>query len=144
MSSYSNKKVRKMTKDDIPRVRKLWKNSGIELTLSDNLEELEKMISQNGNLCIVCEFNSVIISAVLGGFDGRRGWIHHLAVDSNFRRLQIGTLMMNELMKKFKEMGVVKVKLEILKSNIEVVEFYKKLNWDLRTDLVTMSYSLRK
>ncbi|OLS22820.1 MAG: Acetyltransferase YpeA [Candidatus Heimdallarchaeota archaeon LC_3] len=144
MSPNYVKKIRKMTRDDIPYVRKLWAKSSIDLTLSDDSIELEKMISQNEEFCLVCEIDTIIISAVLGGFDGRRGWVHHLAVDPNYRRQQIGTFMMEKLMEKFIKADVVKVKLEILKSNIEVVEFYKQLNWDLRSDLVTMSYSLRK
>jgi ribosomal protein S18 acetylase RimI-like enzyme len=140
-------KIRNMTKIDIPFVQQLWERSGIDLTLSDSKIEIKRMINYNKNLCLVgidTSNENKIVSAVLGGFDGRRGWVHHLAVDPNYRRKKLGTLLMEELLLRFKKLNVVKVKLEILRSNLDVVDFYKQQNWDYRDDLVTMSYNLRK
>jgi ribosomal protein S18 acetylase RimI-like enzyme len=140
-------KIRNMTKIDIPFVQQLWERSGIDLTLSDSKIEIERMIDYNKNLCLVgidTSNENNIVSAVLGGFDGRRGWVHHLAVDPSYRRKKLGTRLMEELLQRFKKLNVVKVKLEILKANLDVIDFYKQQNWDYRSDLVTMSFSLRK
>jgi ribosomal protein S18 acetylase RimI-like enzyme len=140
-------KIRNMIKIDIPFVQQLYERSGIDLTLIDSKIEIERMINYNKNLCLVgidTSNENKIVSAVLGGFDGRRGWVHHLAVDPNYRRKKLGTLLMEELLLRFKKLNVVKVKLEILRSNLDVVDFYKQQNWDYRDDLVTMSYNLRK
>ncbi len=51
---------------------------------------------------------------------------------------------MEELTKRFKKKGVVKLKLEILESNSKVIEFYKNIGWDFRSDLITMSLTLKK
>lgn len=138
--------IREMTDIDLSGVQILWKEAGFNLSLSDTIPELKKMLQHNPNLCLVLELSNdekKIIGAVLGGFDGRRGWIHHLAVNPLYQNKGIGTKIMDELTQRFENMGAVKLKLEILKKNKKVIEFYKKIGWDLRNDLKTMSLTLK-
>ena len=139
--------IREMTDADLSRVQILWKEAGFSLAFSDTIPELKKMLQHNPNLCLVLELandEKKIIGAVLGGFDGRRGWIHHLAINPLYQNKGIGTKIMDELTRRFEDMGAVKLKLEILEVNNNVIEFYKKIGWDLRTDLKTMSLTLKK
>ena len=142
--------IREMQARDIQKVRDLWQSVNIELTYSDKYEELERMIKHNPKLCLCLvlekeeEKKEEIIGAVLGGFDGRRGWVHHLAVNPIYQRKKYGNFIMQELLQRFKDMGVVKLKLEVFKSNSGVINFYKKLGWDHRTDLTTMSFTIKE
>jgi len=138
--------IRKMEEKDLPNVKDLWRAVNIELTYSDKHEELVKMIKYNPGLCLVLKdtLNQDILGAVLGGFDGRRGWIHHLAIHPSIQGKKYGSLMMDELLQRFKKRNVVKLKIEIFKSNKKVIDFYKKLGWDHRTDLSTMSLTLKE
>jgi len=144
--------IREMEEKDIPKIQDLWRAVNIELTYSDNYEELVKMLKHNPGLCLVLEnqtngkdiLKKDILGAVLGSFDGRRGWIHHLAILPSIQGKKYGTMMMDELLRRFKERDVVKLKLEIFKSNKGVVDFYKKIGWDHRTDLSTMSLTLKE
>ena len=136
-----------MTDIDLSVVQILWKEVGFNLSFSDTIPELKKMLQHNPNLCLVMELSNgekKIIGAVLGGFDGRRGWIHHLAINSLHQNKGIGTKIMDELTRRFENMGAVKLKLEILEINKYVIEFYKKIGWDLRNDLKTMSLTLKR
>ena len=138
--------IREMEEKDIPKVQNLWRAVNIELTFSDKHEELVKMIEYNPELCLVLRdpIKKDILGAVLGGFDGRRGWVHHLAIHPSIQGKKYGTFMMNELFQRFKERNVVKLKLEVSKNNKDVIDFYKKLGWDHRTDLTTMSFTLKE
>ena len=138
--------IREMEEKDLSKVQDIWRAVNIELTYSDKHEELVKMIKYNPDLCLVLEdpIEKEIFGAVLGGFDGRRGWVHHLAINPSIQGKKYGTMMMDELLRRFKEKNVVKLKLEIFKSNKEVIDFYKKLGWDHRTDLSTMSLTLKE
>ena len=138
--------IREMEEKDLPKVQDVWRAVNIELTFSDKHEELVKMIKHNPGLCLVLKdtIKKDILGAVLGGFDGRRGWIHHLAIHPSIQGKKYGTLMMDELLRRFKERNVVKLKIEIFKSNKEVIDFYKKLGWDHRTDSSTMSLTLKE
>lgn len=138
--------IREMNDTDLSKVQLLWKEVGFNPSFSDTIPELKKMLKHNPNLCLVLELSNgerKLIGAVLGGFDGRRGWIHHLAINHLYQNRGIGTIVMNELTKRFEKIGVVKLKLEILVINKKVIEFYKRLGWDLRKDLTTMSLTLK-
>ena len=47
---------------------------------------------------------------------------------------------MNELLENFRQMGVHKIHLFIEKYNLGIVKFYQNLGWEIRDDLVMMSY----
>jgi len=138
--------IREMEEKDLSKVQDIWRTVNIELTYSDKHEELVKMIKFNPDLCLVLKEPSEndILGAVLGGFDGRRGWVHHLAIHPSIQGKNYGTMLMDELLRRFKEKNVAKLKLEIFKSNKKVIDFYKKLGWDHRTDLSTMSFTLKE
>ena len=79
-----------------------------------------------------------VIGTVIGGYDGRRGLIHHLAVLLNEQGKGYGKKLMLEVEKRFAEMGVVKSHLLIDSDNRKVIDFYIRLGWELR-DLAVMS-----
>ena len=122
------------------KVIQLWRNAGISVGSSDTKEELERIVQRNPQLFLIGKIDEKLISVVIGGFDGRRGYVHHLAVDPDYQKKGYGKLMMDELMKKFRELGVHKVHLFIEKHNKAVVDFYRNLGWDIRDDLIMMSY----
>ncbi len=143
----SSIQIREMSIKDHEEVVMLWQRAGISLGLSDTKSEIKRMIEHNPGLCLVMEDEEQkrkIIGAVLGGFDGRRGWVHHLAIDPEYQGRGLGKKMMAELTRRFKEMNVVKIKLEVHESNVGVIEFYRKIGWDLRRELITMSLTLRE
>ena len=131
-----------MVEKDFDTVRAVWIASGIELTTSDEYSELLRMIRRNPDYCFVLEVENELIGAVLGGYDGRRGWIHHLAVHPAHQKKGYGKLLLNEVIDSFERDKIVKIKLEVLESNNKVIEFYKMQGWDLRSEITTMSMNL--
>jgi len=133
-------KIEKFTIDSYNQVQDLWRKAGISVGSSDSKEELEIMLKRNPNLFLVGKRNKKIIAVVMGGFDGRRGYVHHLAIDPDFKKKGYGRMMMDNIHKIFLHMGVHKVHLFIEKDNKEVVCFYESLGWEKRDDLIIMSY----
>ena len=121
-------------------VLNLWKETSITITSSESEKEVERMVERNPNLCLVGKLDNKIIAVVFGGFDGRRGYVHHLAVAPAYQHKGYGKKLMDELMLKFKQMKVHKIHLFIEKYNRSVINFYKKLGWEIRDDLVMMSF----
>ncbi|MBU4225890.1 MAG: GNAT family N-acetyltransferase, partial [Chloroflexi bacterium] len=58
---------------------------GIHLRRSDEPDEIQKKLQRDPDLFLVAEYNGMVVGAVLGGFDGRRGLVYHLAVAENHR-----------------------------------------------------------
>ena len=75
---------------DLVSLREIWELSKITLGASDTPEELERLRQRNESTCFVAIAGKVVVGGVLGGFDGRRGLVHHLAVHPSFRALGIG------------------------------------------------------
>jgi len=128
---------------DFGRLREIWELSGITLGASDSPAELERLRLQNQDTCLVAMVNQEIQGCVMGGFDGRRGLVHHLAVHPNFRGKNIGRKLMEELDLKFRGKGVVKYSFWIEADNPQAIKFYRHLGYDLR-DLITMSLTIRE
>ena len=97
------------------------------------------MLERNPNLFLIGMIHGKVISVVAGGFDGRRGFIHHLAVDPSFQRNGYGKMLMDELFRRFRTLGVHKVHLFVHQDNKSVIKFYQSLGWDIRDDLIMMS-----
>ena len=118
----------------------LWKRSGIEVSSSDTRDEITKMLKRNSDLFLIGKEDGKVVAVVMGGFDGRRGYVHHLAIDPDYQKKNYGKMMMEELIEKFRKKKVHKVHLFIEKHNKEVIDFYRKLGWDVRDDLIMMSF----
>ena len=116
---------------DYEQVIELWRRieRGVHLGRSDTLAELEKKLNRDPDLFLVAESEGAIIGAVIGGFDGRRGLIYHLAVDASFRGQGIGSELMNEVESRLRTKGCLKCYLLVTADNIEVADYYIHRGW---------------
>jgi ribosomal protein S18 acetylase RimI-like enzyme len=133
-------KIESFSMDQYDEIVEIWRKSGLSIGSSDTKQQVNRMLQRNPNLFLIGRIDNIVAGVVMGGFDGRRGYVHHLAVDPKFQKRGLGRLMMKELMKRFREMGVHKVHLFIEKYNKEVISFYESLNWEIRDDLIMMSF----
>ena len=117
---------------DYPAVRTLWENagSGIHVRRSDEPDEIEKKLQRDPDLFLVAEFDSRIIGSVVGGFDGRRGMIYHLAVAEEHRQQGIGTALMQEVEQRLRQRGCIRCYLLIATDNHESMRFYEQRDWE--------------
>jgi len=117
--------------DDYEEVCVLWKNAGagIQLRRSDTPEEILKKIQYDPDLFLLAIVDNEIVGTVIGGFDGRRGLVYHLAVNAGHREQGIGSLLMNEVERRLKEKGCIKTYLLVTKENKSAMRFYEKRGW---------------
>jgi len=118
--------------DDLLQVQTLWRSmeKGVSLGPSDTPEEIKKKLLRDPDLFLVAEDDGDIVGTVLGGFDGRRGLIYHLAVSKSFRGKGIGSRLMNEVESRLRAKGCIRCYLLVTIDNPEGMEFYKNLGWD--------------
>ena len=116
---------------DYQQVVALWESmeQGVRVGRSDTLAEIEKKISRDPDLFLVAETEGKIIGSVIGGYDGRRGMIYHLAVDDSFRNQGVGSLLMDEVESRLRSKGCLKSYLLVAEDNHAVGDFYKKCGW---------------
>jgi len=68
---------------------------------------------------------------VMAGFDGTRGWIHHLAVLHEFRGRGIATALVREAEEGLAELGCPKINLQVRAENEGVVKFYRAAGYEV-------------
>ncbi len=125
-------RLREFTLEDYDAVLALWQNAGEGLGIgrSDTREEIAKKLQRDSDLFLVAEDDGKIIGTVIGGYDGRRGLIYHLAVARAYRERGIGTLLMNEVERRLRAKGCLRAYLLVKRGNERVVEFYRQRGWE--------------
>lgn len=81
------------------------------------------------DLIFVSEDEGEIVGACMAGYDGHRGWLYAVAVLNEYRRKGIGKKLVQTTMASLKDIGCIKVNLQIRSTNVEVANFYTSLGY---------------
>ncbi|MFP3947906.1 MAG: GNAT family acetyltransferase [Longimicrobiales bacterium] len=92
---------------------------------------IDNKLKVQPELLLVAATSEALVGAVVAGFDGTRGWIHHLAVHRDFRRRGIATALVRSAEEGLRELGCPKVNLQIRATNSEVQAFYRGLGYEV-------------
>ncbi len=143
-------KIRPFTLDDYDAVLDLWRRAGdgIRLRRSDQRAEIAKKLAHDPDLALVAVDDSgnpeKYVGAVMGGYDGRRGLVYHLAVDPAYRHRGIGRALMAELERRLRARGCLKCYLLLVRGNAEAEEFYRRQGWeDMSENIMLMGKELQ-
>lgn len=117
--------------EEYAAVRQLWESMdrGVRVGRSDTPDEIQKKLARDPDLFLVAKYGQKIIGSVIGGFDGRRGLLYHLAVDGSFRGQGIGSLLLTELESRLRRKGCLKCYLMVTPDNEEAMHFYERRGW---------------
>ena len=92
---------------------------------------IEAKVKHADNLFIVAEAGANLIGTAMAGYDGVRGWIYKLAVRERARDQGVGAELVKELIARLKALGCVKINLQIMADQPELVKFYQKLGFSV-------------
>ena len=116
---------------DYSQTVQLWQKieKGISVGRSDPPVEIEKKLQRDPDLFLVADADGEIVGTIIGGFDGRRGLIYHLAVAASFRGQGIGSRLMNEVENRLRSRGCLRCYLHVTIDNDEAVSYYEERGW---------------
>jgi len=137
-------KIREFKIDDYQTVRDLWRTAGLTLRPGDELEDVKLKLQRDPDLFLVAEQDDRLVGSVIGGWDGRRGWIYHLAVVPEHQRKGIGVGLVQEVEKRLVAKGATKVNAQVYKWNEKSSEFFKAIGYETHSDLMMIGKQLRK
>ena len=123
--------IRKYIENDKNGLVQLWSKS---FPNDPPHNEPSKMIEAKlevDDQIFVAEDGGRIVGACMAGYDGHRGWLYSVAVMPEQRRQGIGQGLIKKAMNALKEIGCIKVNLQIRASNQGVRAFYKSLGFDV-------------
>ena len=83
--------IRSFIPQDRDELFGIWDTCGVTDPYIDIKSSLQKKLSIQPDLLLVCEYESRVIGTVMAGYEGRRGWLNALGVLPEFRRRGIQT-----------------------------------------------------
>jgi ribosomal protein S18 acetylase RimI-like enzyme len=98
-----------------------------------HLSIANKMTTQP-ELFFVAEVDGRVVGTVMSGYDGHRGWMYSLAVDTAYRRHGIGKRLVAHAEAALTARGCPKVNLQVLSLKEDIRAFYEALGY--RVDAV--------
>ena len=135
--------IREFTMHDYPAALELWQESeGISVGAVDSRENIARYLRRNPDLSFVAYEGSRLAGTVLCGHDGRRGYLHHLAVTRQDRRRGIGSALVLKCLDRLRACGIQRCHLFVLRENVPAMAFWKRIGWFERSDLSMMSRDL--
>ena len=128
----------KMKISNYKDVYSLWVNTpGMGLnTVDDSKKGIGKYLKRNPKTCFIALESNKVIGVILSGHDGRRGFIHHTAVDCAYRNKGIGTALVNKALEALQKEGIHKVGFVVFKNNELGNKFWESIGFKKREDLV--------
>jgi ribosomal protein S18 acetylase RimI-like enzyme len=138
--------IRLLEIQDYEKVYQLWTNTkGMGMrSIDDSFEGIEKFLKRNPTTNYIAQVEDEIIGVILCGHDGRRGYIYHTAVDSNYRGNGIGKELVNAVVEALKKEEINKVALVVFDSNDLGNKFWQSLGFDKRDDLIYRNLSINE
>ena len=137
-------RIREFRIDEYHSVCELWKQAGLIIRPGDDLKGIKKKLLRDPDLFLVAEESGNIVGCVLGAWDGRRGWINHLAVSPTHQRKGVGTSLIRELERRLVLKGALKVNAQVYKWNSKSLEFFKAAGYEIHSDLIMIGKQLKQ
>jgi N-acetylglutamate synthase len=129
-------RIATMKLSDFASVSRLWRNSeGIGLNESDTGANIAIYLKRNPQMSFVARKGRLIIGVVLCGHDGRRGYLHHLAVAKDHRGNGIGKKLVEASFSALARAGITRCNIYLFNSNAEGEAFWLHNGWAKRSDL---------
>ena len=128
--------VSPMSESDLSAVLTFWRDlPGVGLNEGDTPAGLRVYLDRNPGLSLVARHDSHIVGAVLCGHDGRRGYLHHLAVLPEYRNQGLGRLLVDRCLAALASQGILKCNIFLYTDNGSGEQFWKRCGWSEREDL---------
>ena len=138
--------IEPMTIDDYDEAVTLWDRcDGVGLSEGDDRQSLGRYLDRNHRLSQVARTDvGKLVGAVMAGHDGRRGFLHHLAVDPDWRGRGIGRQLVHRCVEGLRRDGIGRCHLMLFRDNEPARRFWEKLGWRQREDLNILSAALER
>ncbi len=141
--------ITEFTMRDYDEAIALWQRSqGVSLRGADSRDAIARYLRRNPGLSFVArergegDPGGALVGAVLCGHDGRRGYLHHLAVADAYRGHGVGRALAERCLAALRSAGIEKCHLFVVSDNVGARDFWRHAGWVERTDVRLMSRTM--
>lgn len=123
--------VRELRGVDGGALRALWEACGFR-SLGDDDLSLARLARRNPGLVLVAADAGRIVGSALGAWDGRRGWIYHVATTESHRRRGIATRLVDQVEAGLRDLGCPEVRVNVGEDNTGARGFWQSRGYETR------------
>lgn len=135
--------IRGMREEDIPAALALWRAvPGVGISVGDDPPGLARFLARNPHLSHVAAVGDALVATCLGGHDGRRGMLQHVAVAPAWRRQGLARRLVAASLANLERLGLGRCGLLVFGDNHDARRFWSALGFAPRDDLVLMQRRL--
>jgi ribosomal protein S18 acetylase RimI-like enzyme len=124
--------IRPFRQADGEGLRALWATVGFR-TVGDDDEGLRTFAKRNPGTFLVAHQAEAIVGSAMGGWDGRRGWIYHVATSPEVRRTGLATRLVQDVEARLAALGARRVDLLVRDGNQAGAKFWRSLGYEATT-----------
>ena len=121
--------IREIRTVDGDALRALWKDAGFR-SLGDDDKSLARLARRNPGLVLVATESGRIVGSALGAWDGRRGWIYHVATANSHRRGGVARRLVEQVERGLRDLGAPKVNVVVRPDSDGGRELWKELGYE--------------
>jgi ribosomal protein S18 acetylase RimI-like enzyme len=114
---------------DESAVIQLWYRCNLVRPQNNPELDIARKMKVHPELFLVGLIGEKVIASAMGGYEGHRGWVNYLAVDPDYRRMELGRIIMKAIETGLLDMGCPKLNLQVRNDNTAVIEFYEKIGY---------------
>jgi ribosomal protein S18 acetylase RimI-like enzyme len=133
--------IRPLRQSDRRAVVARWRECDLIRPVNDPDLDIDRKLSNDPDHLIVAELNGAVVGSLMFDYDGHRGWLNYLAVKPEHQGTGLGRALVTYAEHELGTAGCAKVNLQIRKSNLQAVEFYRRLGY-LIDDVVSLGRRL--
>jgi len=123
---------------DYDAVVALWRSVGFHVDERESRAALEYKLRRDEGPFLVVESDGAVIGTALGRWDGRRAWVHRVAVAPGRQSKGLGTRLMAEVESRLRELGARSAALLVNRERAEVVRLYRRLGYEIEEGVAFM------
>lgn len=121
--------IREIRMADGDALRALWKEAGFR-SLGDDDKSLARLARRNPGLVLVATESGRVVGSALGAWDGRRGWIYHVATATSHRRAGVARRLVEQVEHGLRDLGAPKVNVLVRPKSEGGPELWKELGYE--------------
>ena len=120
--------IRPFQEDDEEALVYLWNLCRLTVPWNNPHKDITRKLRVQRDLFLVGYLENSLVSSVMAGYEGHRGWINYLAVHPDFQGRGYATHLIEVVEKKLRNLGCPKINLQIRKENDSVHLFKNNLD----------------
>jgi ribosomal protein S18 acetylase RimI-like enzyme len=120
--------VRVVRASDAGPLRAFWASIGMA-SLGDDDDGIRRLVERNPGLSLLALRSGAVVASALAGWDGRRGWLYHVAVDPGLRRRGVGLDLVRRIEARLTELGARRVNAVVRDDEPDAAAFWAHIGY---------------